>query len=120
MIKLFVKLLINAVALGAAAFLIDGIRYGSIGDLLIVAAIFGIINALLKPLLKVLTCPLVALSLGIFILVINAFLLWMTGELASGMGITFTVANFGAAFFGGLIVSVVSIFLNIIVPGDLT
>ncbi len=114
--KLIVKLLVNAVALGAAAAFIDGIRYGSITDLLIVAALFGIINAVLKPILKVLTCPFVALTLGIFILVINAFLLWMTGELAAGFGIDFTVTSFGAAFFGGLIVSIVSILLNVVLP----
>ncbi|NOZ73503.1 MAG: phage holin family protein [Chloroflexi bacterium] len=117
--KLIVRLIINAVALGASAFLIDGIHYGSITDLLIVAALFGIVNAVIKPVIKLLTCPFVALTLGIFILVINALMLWLTGELAQGFGVNFTVANFGSAFFGALIVSVVSIILNIFVPGDM-
>lgn len=117
--KLIVRLIINAVALGVAALLIDGIHYGSIMDLLIVAALFGFVNAVIKPVIKLLTCPFVALTLGIFILVINALMLWTTGEIAQGFGVTFTVADFGAAFFGALIVSIVSIILNIFVPGDM-
>lgn len=117
--QLLIKLIINAVALGTAAILISGIHYETFTDLLIVAAIFGVVNALLKPLLKALTCPFVALSLGLFILVINAILLWITGELAAGFGVGFTVDTFGAAFFGGLIVSIMSILLNIITPEGL-
>ena len=108
--QLLIKLIINAVALGTAAILISGIHYETFTDLLIVAAIFGVVNALLKPLLKALTCPFVALTLG---------LLWITGELAAGFGVGFTVDSFGAAFFGGLIVSIVSILLNIILPEGL-
>ena len=113
--KLAVRLLINAAALWAAAALVDGIHYRDWVSLLLVAILFGVLNAVVKPVLKLLTCPLVALTLGVFILVINALVLWLTGSLAQGLGIGFTVDGFWPAFIGALIISVVSIALNIFV-----
>ncbi len=73
-------------------------------QLLLVAAVFGIVNSLLRPLLTVLTCPLIVLTLGIFTLVINALMLLVTGWLSTRWDLGFTVSGFWPAFWGGLVV----------------
>ena len=113
-----IRVVINAVALAAAAYFVDGINYGTWVDLLLVGAVFGVVNAIIKPIVALLTCPLVALTLGIFILVINALMLWLTSSVASFLGITFSVAGFWPAFWGAIIVSIVSIILSVFLPGD--
>jgi len=121
MIRLLLRLIVNAVALAVAAFVVNGlfgaekgIHYGNdLVNLLWVALLFGALNALIKPVLKLLTCPLVALSLGIFTLVINALMLLLTSALAGSLGITFTVGGFWQALVGAIIVSIVSFFLNV-------
>ncbi len=112
------RLLINAFALAAAAYLVPGVSRGSWLDLLLVAFVFGIVNAIVGPLLKFLTCPLILLTLGLFLLVINALLLLITSWAGSLFGLGFSVSGFGAAFFGGLVVSIVSCLLSIAL-GDL-
>ena len=82
------------------------------------ALIFGLLNALLRPLLKLLTCPLIFLTLGLFTLVINTFLFWLAGVVGTNFGVGFTVAGFWPAFLGGLIVSVVSVVLTLIFKDD--
>lgn len=116
--NLIIRLVINAVALGVAAWAIDGINYGGVTDLLLVALIFGLVNALVKPVVSFLTCPLVALTLGLFIIVINALMLWLTGSVARLLGLDFSVTGFLPALWGSLIVSVVSIVLNVVLPED--
>jgi len=114
---ILLRILINALALGTAVYFIDGIRYDSIGDLLLVAIIFGVLNAFVKPILKFLTCPLQILTLGLFTLVLNALLLWLTAWVANGfLDIGFYVDGFIPAFFGALIVSVVSIVADFLIP----
>jgi putative membrane protein len=78
-----------------------------------VALIFGIVNSLLRPLLTILTCPLILLTLGLFSLVINAVLLRLTGWLSEQWGLGFQVDGFWPAFLGGLIVSLVSVLLSL-------
>ncbi|HYK91963.1 MAG TPA: phage holin family protein [Acidobacteriota bacterium] len=88
---------------------VPGLHYrGDVLQFILLALLFGLINALLKRLLTILTCPLVLLSLGFFLLVINALLLWLTGTLGQGLGIQFRVDSFGAAFWGGIVISLVS------------
>lgn len=126
MSRLLLRLVINAIALAAAAFVVNGIfgaengiNYGnSIVNLLLVALVFGIVNAIIKPILKLLTCPLVALTLGLFILVINALMLLLTSALAGPLGITFEVGGFWPALVGALIVSIVSIILTVFVKEE--
>ncbi len=113
---LLLRILINALALGTAVYFIDGIRYDSIGDLLLVAIIFGVLNAFVKPILKFLTCPLQILTLGLFTLVLNALLLWLTAWVAEILDIGFYVDGFMPAFLGALIVSAVSIVADFLIP----
>lgn len=104
------RLIINMIALVVAANLIDGIHVNEqFGALLVVALILGIVNSLLKPILTLLTCPAVILTLGLFLLVINAFVLQITAYFAGGR---FDVDGFGAAFLGGIIMSLTNMVLE--------
>ena len=108
------RLLINAAALWLAIQLVDGIDHrGSMWSLLFVALVFGVLNASVRPLLKLLTLPLLILTLGLFIFVINALMLLMTSWVSGLLGLGFHVAGFWDAFFGGLIVTVASLLLSI-------
>lgn len=108
------RLLINAAALWVAIQLVDGIEHrGSWWALLFVALVFGILNASIRPLLKLLTLPILILTLGLFIFVINALMLLLTGWVSGLLGLGFYVDGFWDAFFGGLIVSLASLLLAI-------
>jgi putative membrane protein len=116
--SLLLHWLLNAAALWVAALLLPGLDFeGTIVQLLLVAAVFGIVNSLLRPILTVLTCPLIVLTLGLFTLVINALMLMLTGALSARWGLGFTVSGFWAAFFGGLVVALVSVALSLMLPG---
>ncbi|HET6578582.1 MAG TPA: phage holin family protein [Gemmatimonadales bacterium] len=107
----------DAVALWVAAYLLPGLDFtGNIVRLLLVAAVFGLVNSVLRPLLTVLTCPLIVLTLGLFTLVINALMLLVTGWLSARWDLGFTVSGFWAAFWGGLVVGLVSLMLSVLVP----
>lgn len=121
--KLIIRWGINAVALYAAIALLPGrILYQSnwVGVIWL-ALIFGLVNALLRPLIKLLSCPLIILTLGLFTLLINTFLFWLTGQIGQFFHVGFTVADpqFWNAFLGGLIVSVISILLSLILRDEL-
>lgn len=118
--RFILRWLINAVALYAAVALVPGIVAQSTNWLSFIwlALIFGLLNALLRPLLKLLTCPLILLTLGVFTLVINTFLFWLAGVVGTNFGVGFTVAGFWPAFLGGLIVSIVSVVLTMIFKDD--
>ncbi len=110
--------LLNAAALWAAAWLLPGLEFrGSIVQLLLVAAVFGIVNSLVRPILTVLTCPLIVVTLGLFTLVINALMLMLAGALSERWGLGFAVSGFWPAFFGGLVVGLVSVMLSLFLPG---
>jgi putative membrane protein len=112
--SLLLHWILNAAALWAAAALIPGLDFtGGPGKLLLVAAVFGIVNSTLRPLLTILTCPLIVLTLGLFTLVINAVMLMVTGWLSESWNLGFTVSGFWAAFFGGLVVGLVSMALSV-------
>ena len=112
--SLLLHWLLNAAALWVAAALLPGLDFnGGPGRLLLVAAVFGIVNSTLRPLLTILTCPLIVLTLGLFTLVINALMLMVTGWLSESWNLGFTVSGFWAAFFGGLVVGLVSMMLSI-------
>ena len=110
--KFFVRLLVNAAALWVATQVVRGVSYeGGPMPLLGVALVFGVLNASIRPLAKILTFPLIIVTLGIFSLVINGLMLWLTSSFSSALGLGFHVSGFWAAFFGGLVVSVVSTLL---------
>jgi putative membrane protein len=117
MLSLLLHWVFNAVALWVAAYFLTGLDFS--GDpvrLLMVAAVFGVVNSLLRPLLTVLTCPLIVLTLGLFTLVINAVLLMVTGWLSARWDLGFTVTGFWPAFWGGLVVGLVSLMLSLLIP----
>ncbi|HEV3157581.1 MAG TPA: phage holin family protein [Candidatus Baltobacteraceae bacterium] len=109
--QIVIKVLINAVALIAVAYLIPGVHVAGIGAALIAAVVLGVVNAILRPLLVLLSLPLEILTLGLFTFVINAFLFWFVGRFVPG----FTVDGFGAALVGSILVSIVSFVLSLVV-----
>ena len=114
-----IRLTANAVALAVAVWVVGGLRYeGGIGRFILVAALFGLVNALLRPFLTILTCPLIVLTLGLFTLVINAVLLLVTGWLSLRWGLGFTVAGFWPAFAGGVIVTLISTIVALALRDD--
>lgn len=115
MAKALVRLLVSAVALFAAVLLVPGVSFdGTLPQLAGVALIFGVVNALIRPVLTILSCPLVLLTLGLFTLVINAAMLLLTASLAQRFHLPFTVAGFWPALAGGIVVSVVSVLATLL------
>jgi putative membrane protein len=111
--------LVAAIALYAAVRLVPGIAYdGGWETLAGMALIFGLLNAILRPILVLLTCPLQILTLGLFSLVLNGALLLLAANLARGLGVGFYVRDYGAAFIGALVVSIVSFVLNLLLGAD--
>jgi putative membrane protein len=112
--SLLLHWVLNAAALWVAAALIPGLEFaGGPFRLLLVAAVFGIVNSTLRPLLAILTCPLIVLTLGLFTLVINGLMVLVTGWLSESWNLGFAVSGFWAAFFGGLVVGLVSMILSL-------
>ena len=113
-----VRLLVTAASLWVAVHFVPGITYtGSWMGLLGVALVFGLINAIIRPILYVLTCPLIVVTLGLFILILNAILLGLTSAVAQSFGLAFHVRGFASALIGGIVIGIVSAVLNIFV-GD--
>jgi putative membrane protein len=113
------RLLINAAALWAATRIVDGISFsGNWRLLFVVALIFGMLNVLVRPLLKFLTFPLLILTLGLFTFVLNAFMLWLTSRVSDALDLGFHVAGFWPAFWGALVVTIVSFVLSLFVGRD--
>ena len=115
------RLIINAVALLVTAWVVPGIHLGAAGPhptqhdwvtLLVVALIFGLLNTVIRPIVFLLSLPLAIITLGLFIFVINAFMLLLTSWVAQGMGLGFRVDGFFPALFGSLLISVVSFVLS--------
>jgi len=94
--------------------MVPGLEFrGNWQGLAIMAIIVGLVNALLGPVLRFLTCPLIMVTLGLFTLVINAFLLWLSAWLGQQLGLPFQVQGFIPALWGSIVISVVSMILNI-------
>ena len=102
--KFIARVGIIALALLLAEFLVPGISTGGWVPLLVAAGALGVINAVVRPILVLITLPLSVVTFGVFLLVINGFLLWLVGQYISG----FNVADFWSAFLGAIIVSLVS------------
>ncbi len=122
--KFIIRILINAVALFAAIAIMrnNGIHTPQDTNWLYflwMALIFGLINALIKPVLTFMTCPLIILTLGLGTLLINTLLFWLAGWIGTAFGVGFTVDGFIPAFLGALIVSIVSIFLSALLRDEI-
>ena len=114
--KFLLRWLISAVALYIAAQIVPGIELGDqVLVVLGVALVFGLVNALIRPLLSLLTCPLIILTLGLFTLIINAAMLLLTSALSRAVGLSFVVQGFWPAFWGGLVVSIVSLIATMLI-----
>jgi putative membrane protein len=122
--KLLVKLIITAVALWVATLVIPGIHLhahstaGKIGTLVIVALIFGIINAVLKPIAKAVGCLAYAITLGLISIVVNGLLFWLTSYIAGKLKVPFHVTGFVPAVLGALLVGIVGWILSLILERD--
>lgn len=120
--NLIIRLLANAVALAVASWIVGGITLQGattgkrVLTLLVVAAIFGVVNAIVKPVVKVLSFPLLILTLGLLTFVINAAMLLLTSWITDKLDVQFHVDGFWAALFGALIISIVGMIINAVLP----
>jgi putative membrane protein len=124
MTKFILRLVINAIGLYLAVLILPGrvaLNSGLV-SILWLALIFGLVNALVRPLISVLTCPLIMLTLGLFTLVINTFMFWLTSVIGQSFGIRLVINDpvWWNAFLGGLIVSIVSVVMTLILKDELT
>jgi putative membrane protein len=122
MTKFILRLAINAIALYLAVLIVPGIDLrDNLVSILWLALIFGVINALFRPLLQFLTCPLIIVTLGLFTLVINTFLFWLTSAIGQSFGFSLIISDpvWWNAFLGGLVVSAVSVVMTLILKDEL-
>ncbi|MFD6567651.1 phage holin family protein [Micromonospora profundi] len=120
-----IRLVITAVALWVTTLIVPGVDvHGRSGSntaltLIVVALIFGVINAVLKPIIKVVGCVFYLLTLGLFALVVNALLFLLTDRIARGLDLPFHVDGFWAAFWGAIVMTVVTWLISVVVPDSL-
>ena len=119
---LLIRVVINAVALWITTLVVPGIDVSgstaarTVLTILAVAAIFGLVNAILKPIIKVVGCVFYILTLGLIAFVVNALLFLLVGRIAGALGLPFTVDGFWPAFWGAIVVGLVSLLLQWLVP----
>ncbi|NLJ53322.1 MAG: phage holin family protein [Intrasporangiaceae bacterium] len=122
---ILIKTVVNGIALWVAALAVNGISLGEedpklsvrLLTILLVALVFGIINAVVKPIVKALAFPAIMLTLGLFTLIINAAMLWLTSWFSQQVGLDFSVDNFfWTSVIGGIVITLVSMILNIFLP----
>ncbi|TDE10082.1 phage holin family protein [Jiangella asiatica] len=123
MMSFLVRLIVNGIALWVATQIVDGVTISSdstsdeLLTLLVVALIFGVVNALIKPVVQLLSLPLLILTLGLFTLVVNALMFWLTSWISDQLDVPFHVDGFfWEAVLGALVVSFVSWVLNLLLP----
>ena len=120
--SILVRLLVNAVALAVAAWLLTGITITGASDgdrattLVVVAVIFGVVNAVIRPIVKIVTLPFIILTLGLLVFVINALMLLLTSWITDQLDVAFHVEGFGTALIGALIITAVGWVLDIVLP----
>ncbi|MGY0006564.1 phage holin family protein [Micromonospora sp. I033] len=120
-----IRLAITAIALWITTLIVPGVEvtgrngFNTVFTLVVVALIFGVVNALLKPVIKVIGCVFYLLTLGLFALVVNALLFLLTDWIARGLDLPFHVNGFWAAFWGAIVMAVVSWLINVVVPDSL-
>ncbi len=126
--NMLIKVGVNAVALWIAALVVDGVRLGEDADklsnrlltIVLVAAVFGVVNAVVKPIAKFLSFPAIVLTLGLFTFIVNAFMLQITEWIADSVGLDFSIDHFfWNAVMAALVITLVSMVLNVVMPdGD--
>ncbi len=120
--KFLTWLAVNALALGAAVWLFDGITLAADSDtdlavqLVVVGGIFGVVTSFVRPIVQFLSLPFIILTLGLLLLVINALMLMLTSKIAETVGLGFAVDGFWVALFGSIVISVASLVLEAIFP----
>lgn len=120
--RLLLTVLTGAGGLAVAAWLFEGISIGGVTGqdelvtLLVVAAIFGVVNAVVRPVVAFVSIPFYVLTLGLFFLVVNALMLLLTSWIADQIGVPFTVDGFWTAVFGGLVISLASAAIGLLLP----
>jgi putative membrane protein len=115
-----IQTLINAAALYIAVMLVPNLEFdfgidGAWWKFLLVAVIFGVVNTFLRPILRILTLPITLMTLGLFLLVINALMLMLTGAISTELNLGFTVGDFLAALFGSIVISIVGFLLSLVI-----
>ena len=122
-----IRVAVNGVALWVAALVIDGIHLGegngSVGSkaltIVLVALLFGVVNAVIKPIVKLLSLPFIVLTLGLFTFIVNAFMLQITEWIAKPLDLAFSIDEFFLdAVFGAVVITLVSWLLNVVLPED--
>lgn len=126
--NMLIKVGVNAVALWIAALVVDGVRLGEDADklsnrlltIVLVAAVFGVVNAVVKPIAEFLSFPAIVLTLGLFTFIVNAFMLQITEWIADSVGLDFSIDHFfWNAVMAALVITLVSMVLNVVMPdGD--
>jgi putative membrane protein len=122
--KILLRVVVNALALAVATWLLAGITLTGASDvdrgvaLVLVALVFGVVNLVVRPVVKLLSLPFLILSLGLLIFVINALMLLLTSAISGGLDLGFHVDGFGTALLGALVVSVVTWLLELVLSGD--
>ena len=114
--EFFIRWFVTAVSVFVAACIVPGIDYTSFTGLAFASLLLGMINALVRPLLLILCLPLILVTMGLFILVLNALLLWFVAGILPGS--SFIVSGFWAAFWGGLVISIISWILSAFFRGS--
>jgi putative membrane protein len=122
--RFLLRVVVSAIALAVAVWAVPGIKLlagsdlSKVGTLLVVAVIFGIINATIKPVIKVVGCAFYVLTLGLAALFVNGLLLWLTSVIAGDLKVPFHVTGFWAGFWGAIIVGLVSWLLHLVIGDD--
>ena len=121
--NLLIKVVVNAVALWVAAWLLPGISFGDgkfgskFATVVLVAIVFGLVNAFVKPIARLLSFPFIVLTLGLFTFILNAFMLQLTEWISGPLGLSFTIQEFfWDAVWGALVITIVSMVLNWVLP----
>src|SRR5712692_6057920 len=122
--RMLIKLVVTAAAVWVAAILVPGIHLhthstsGKVGTLVVVALIFGVINAVLKPIAKTIGCLAYAITFGLISIVVNGLLFWLTSYLAGRFDLPFHITGFLPAVLGALLVGIVGWLLSLILDRD--
>jgi putative membrane protein len=114
-----IQILINAAALYVAVLIVPNLEFtGEWWKLLLVAAIFGLVNTFVRPILRIFTLPITVLTLGLFLLVINALMLLLTAAISNELNLGLTVGDFLAALLGSIVISIVGMLLSAVIGGS--
>jgi putative membrane protein len=115
-VKLLLRWVASALAVGLAVYLLPGLEYdGRISTLFVVALILGLVNAVVRPIIKMLACGLIVLTLGLALFVINALMLYITSYIAASFGYGFHVRDFASALIGSVVISAATWFLSLLI-----